>query len=553
MELFHTYDTDISGVELPEKFNNPFRYRPHTLCVLAADEVRAHISKNSAWSMEAAQGKMFGVLVVQDVTGAVGYLAAYSGLLCGSNSHPFFVPAIYDMLAPDGYFKIEESRIVSLNKNIEALETAPEYIRMCSALEQLQQKAETEISSMRTEMQQAKQARDARRVMGNLSDAEKNAMVLDSQHRKAEYKRLVKKYEKEILACRQVMSQYSDKITAMKNERKTRSAELQKWLFRQFNVLNAHGCSKTILQIFQEQSGVLPPAGTGECAAPKLLQYAYRHHLQPLCMAEFWVGASPVGELRRDGCFYGSCKGKCGPLLGYMLQGLCVDALEAAQPVFTIGDIKIVYEDESIMVVNKPSGILSVPGLTGGTSVQELLQRDCCSNSYLAAHRLDMSTSGLLVVAKSAVAYKSMQSVFASRKAKKCYMALLDGVPQAAEGTVALPLAPDYMNRPMQMVDTVNGKEAVTEYKILSTMVYKGRKCAVALLRPITGRTHQLRVHCAHAKGLNTPIVGDELYGTCSERLMLHASHLEFNHPITGEPLAFASIIDFERGTLCKQ
>lgn len=545
MELFHCFDTDISGVELPRIFNNPFCYRPHELCVMAADEVRLRILRNKEWHNDASQGKMFGVLVAQDVTGRVGYLSAYSGLLCGKNSQPFFVPAVYDMLAPDGYFKEEESRIVSLSNKIVALEKSPEYAGLCNRLDLLEQTAKTEISAMRRQMQDAKKERDARRALGGLSPDETAAMVRSSQHQKAEYRRLVKKYESDIAACKQTLLKFENEINAIKNERKERSAALQKWLFRQFKMLNAKGDTKTILQIFEDSNGAFPPAGTGECAAPKLLQYAYRKGLRPLCMAEFWIGASPMGELRRDGNFYGSCKGKCGPLLGFMLQGLTIDAGDTLPAVVTANDIKIIYEDNYIMVVDKPSGLLSVPGLTGGESLQELLQKSRCNADCLVAHRLDMATSGLIVVAKSLDVCKKMQALFASRKVKKSYVALLDGVPETSCGTISLPLSPDYIHRPLQMVDEENGKNSVTEYKILSTVVRGGRELSMALLVPLTGRTHQLRVHCAHKKGLNTPIVGDALYGTYDERLMLHASHLEFNHPVTGELLTLCSKADF--------
>jgi tRNA pseudouridine32 synthase/23S rRNA pseudouridine746 synthase len=310
-------------------------------------------------------------------------------------------------------------------------------------------------------------------------------------------------------------------------------------LFEQFKVLNAKGKEKSLLDIFAEHSGIVPPGGAGECAAPKLLQYAYLNSLTPIAVAEFWVGESPLGEVRRDGCFYGACKSKCEPILGYMLQGLDIEdnALEKGGDISNIG---IVYEDDYIVVVNKPSGVLSVPGIMGGTSVQQWLRDEYLhSNELFVVHRLDMATSGLLVAAKSMDAYKELQRQFAGREVKKQYTAILDGMPQKSEGVIELPLAADYDNRPRQKVDYLNGKPAITRYKIIGAVERNGRQCAVVCFEPITGRTHQLRVHAAHKEGLDCPIVGDALYGTLNERLMLHASCISFVHPVDKELVTF--------------
>ena len=323
----------------------------------------------------------------------------------------------------------------------------------------------------------------------------------------------------------------------MKEERKRRSATLQRWLFEQFKVLNAGGCEKSLLDIFAAHSGIVPPGGAGECAAPKLLQYAYLNSLVPIAVAEFWVGESPQGEVRRDGCFYGACKSKCEPILGFMLQGLDVEE-NALEKGGDISRIDIVYEDEYIVVVDKPSGVLSVPGIMGGTSVQQWLRDEYLhSNELFVAHRLDMATSGLLVAAKSMEVYKELQRQFAGREVEKQYTAILEGVPRQSEGVIELPLAADYENRPRQKVDYVAGKPAVTRYNVIDTLECDGRRCAVVCFEPITGRTHQLRLHAAHKDGLDCPIVGDALYGTAGERLMLHASRITFVHPVIKEQL----------------
>jgi tRNA pseudouridine32 synthase/23S rRNA pseudouridine746 synthase len=332
----------------------------------------------------------------------------------------------------------------------------------------------------------------------------------------------------------------------MKEERKRRSAALQRWLFERFKVLNGNGREKSLLDIFSEHSGIIPPGGAGECAAPKLLQYAYLNSLLPIAVAEFWVGESPTGEVRRDGCFYGACKSKCEPILSFMLQGLDVEE-NALEKGGDISSVKVVYEDEHLIIVNKPSGVLSVPGVVGGTSVQQWLRNEYLhSNELFMVHRLDMATSGLLVAAKSMEIFKMMQQLFASREVVKHYSALLQGVPRNSCGVVELPLAPDYSNRPRQKVDYASGKHAITRYELLKVVEHDGEQCALVRFTPVTGRTHQLRVHAAHADGLDCPIVGDAIYGSAGKRLMLHACSLSFVHPVSGNVVNVESDMEFK-------
>lgn len=543
--MLHRFSADISSLEIPEQFNNPFHYRPHPLCVGATEEVRRFLNADDTLRAEVVKGKMFGVLVVRDSSGEIGYLAAFSGLLAGGNEHPFFVPAVYDMLSPDGYFKIEESEISNINEEIRMLLASDGYIAAKALYDDSVECSVRETEAMRKKMHDSKLLRDAKRSAGQLSPEESAALIAESQFQKAELKRLQKSWKEKVTECAAVLNTFTEKLNRLKEERRRRSAALQEWLFKEFVVFNANGEYRNLFDIFMEYRGVIPPAGAGECAAPKLLQYAYLNNMQPLAMAEFWVGESPVGEVRRDGCFYGSCKGKCEPILSFMLQGLNVeDSLSDSDKGADI-KLDILFEDDKYIVVNKPSGVLSVPGKVGGLSLQELLCNRYCNENIKVAHRLDMATSGLLIAAKDNEAYKSMQALFAERKVNKIYYALLDGVPSATDGEISLPLSADYMNRPRQMVDFESGSSAVTQYRILSTRVYKGRECALAELRPHTGRTHQLRVHCAHRSGLDTPIVGDELYGKADERLFLHAAHLSFVHPYTGENISFDSPADF--------
>lgn len=335
-------------------------------------------------------------------------------------------------------------------------------------------------------------------------------------------------------------------ISAMRDdgqreERRRRSQALQLWLFDQYRFLNAHGERKRLVDVWQDyhcsprirNKYPLPPGGTGDCCAPKLLQYAYLHGQKPLCMAEFWWGPSPRTDIRQHGRFYPACRGKCKPVLTWMLQGLKVEPNpeEQQQPPL---DITTVYEDDAIIVVNKPSGMLSVPGRIGNNSVATILQQRFPHS--LLAHRLDMLTSGLMVAAKNREVYRNLQQQFSNHTVRKRYVALLDGVPAQKKGTVSLPLLCDPINRPRQVVDYERGKEAVTDYEVVGSYIY---------LYPHTGRTHQLRMHCAHPDGLGCPIRGDELYGHPADRLYLHAERLEFVHPVTGEHVAFEQEADF--------
>ena len=485
------------------------------------------------------------MLVVRDTRGEIGFLAAFSGLLAGCNEHDFFVPAVFDFLAPDGYFKREEREISYINSEILRLKGSEEYLSAFSAFERVERERDEVLTAEREAMRAGKVAREQRRASGNLSPEEELLLLNESRFAKAEYKRNVKRWDEKVAVFKAAVAVYEEKITAMRAERKRRSAALQQWLFDNFVLLDSVGECRSLSQIFADTPQGVPPAGAGECAAPKLLQYAFVNALTPLAMAEFWMGESPVGEVRRDGCFYGSCISKCKPILSFMLANMDVEP--SSQEVSPLGaeDIKVLYEDDYLMVVNKPSGMLSVPGIVGGTSVEEHLQRVCPGCDIRVVHRLDMATSGLLLVAKSVDVYSAMQREFAARRVQKRYTALLDGVIAVAVGEISVPLSADYENRPRQKVDFSCGKEAVTRYETVEVVEYNCRLCTRVAFYPLTGRTHQLRVHAAHSAGLNTPIVGDELYGSPDKRLMLHADRIEFVHPVTGEVVVFECPADF--------
>lgn len=531
--MLHRFTTPITDIPLPERFTYPFCYTPHPLCEIAAKEVQEYLTQQTAWKDELEKGKMFGVLVVQTDRGEIGYLAAFSGILAGKNIHPFFVPPVYDLLQPQGFFKIEEEQISQINFRITLLEKDEAYRKDATALSALEQEAQEALSKERQQMKAAKQRREAQRQQANLCAEEEAALIRESQFQKAEYKRLERSWKERIDMLKSRTALHEAEIQRLKAERKERSATLQLKLFEQFEMLNYRDEVKTLCDIFAQTVHKTPPAGAGECAAPKLLQQAYLHHWKPIAMAEFWWGASPKTEIRHHGHYYPACKGKCEPILQHMLQGLEVEEnpmlhnMQAAPR-----KLEVVFEDRWLLVINKPAGMLSVPGKEEAVSVYTLMRQwypD--ADGPMIVHRLDMATSGLLIVAKTKQVHQHLQAQFERRSVKKRYVALLDGVILPNRGTIALPLCPNPLDRPRQVVDTEHGKPAITDFEVLER---KENRTRIALY-PRTGRTHQLRVHTAHPLGLHCPIIGDELYGRKADRLYLHAEAIAFVHPISGE------------------
>lgn len=533
---FHKIIGDISGISVPEMFTFPFCYTPHPLVEMAAGCLRSYLDKRVDLADELQSGKMMGVLVVENSAGEVGYLAAFSGNLSHSNDHDFFVPAVYDILCSDGEFKRREAEITEINRRVDQTERCEAMAEARSAVDEVRMRGEKAVADYRAYMAQCKAERQRLRANGG----DTAALVAESQYQKAELKRLRRRVDGEVRLAGSRLSALEAEVATLKEERRRLSESLQRWIFDRFVMLDAKGDRRTLTQIFADARGELPPAGAGECAAPKLLQYAYVNGYRPLAMGEFWVGKSPVGELRRDGCFYGACKGKCEPILNYMLQGLRVEPnpLESAHK----EELRTVYEDGSLWVVDKPSGMLSAPGKVGGVSVAEIArQRFPEASGLMVVHRLDMHTSGLLVVAKTRDAFVALRRQFEAKEVKKTYTALLDGNVASDEGSISLPLSADWHNRPRQKVDYADGKEAVTLYRVLG----RGGGMTRVEFNPVTGRTHQLRVHAASADGLNAPIHGDALYGTPDSRLCLHANCIIFRHPDTGEWMTLESTPEF--------
>lgn len=554
--MINYFKEPIDHIQLPDKFTFPFYYEPHPLSILAAKELQAYIENQTDFEhnfgLEKNQegiviGKMFGVLVVQDTHWKIGYLCAFSGKLGNENHHDRFVPPVFDILKEDGFFRKQEEIISTINRQIEALEQADDYKIQLNDEHRLVLESQAEIAKIKAEIKTNKAIRDEKRKIyqSQLETNEINQTTYEACLQELVKQSLKESYYlkdrtiqlKEALALSKAKTQvFIDQISGLKEERKTKSAACQQEIFDHYFFIDKKGQQKSLAEIFQATEDQKPPAGAGECAAPKLLQYAFLNQLKPIALAEFWWGQSPSSEIKKHGHFYPACRGKCEPILGHMLQGIDMDE----NPMLTnpaLGkELPIVFEDEYLAIVNKPAEFLSVPGKNIRDSVYERVKLFYPkATGPLIVHRLDMSTSGLMLIAKTKEIHKYLQSQFLKRTVKKRYVALLDGIVKIPSGEINLPLRVDLDDRPRQLVCYEHGKPATTHFE---TFDHKNKRTKVYFY-PITGRTHQLRVHAAHSLGLNTPIVGDDLYGTKGERLHLHAESITFRHPISKEIVTF--------------
>ena len=537
--MFIPLPAELQTHPLPARFTFPFYYDLHPLAAAAAKDLQACIEKTDfghdfgldRTERLGAIGKMFGVLVVQNQEGKLGYLAAFSGKLGNSNEHQGFVSPVFDLLEAQGFFRREEQEIHQLTLQIESLESAPEFQNLGVVFSQLKQEWLQKLEAFQQQVKLSKVLRDQRRAA--ILETDENAesifaqLRLESMHESRALKALKKEAQAELEAVQAEVKIYKDHLDLIKSQRAAHSADLQRRIFERYTFLNALGQSVNVLDLFTDS----PPAGAGECAAPKLLQYAYLNNLKPICMAEFWWGMSPDSEVRIHGHFYPACKSKCEPILGHMLNGLDVDhnpitAIHPPKP------LEIIYEDDWIVAINKSPEYLSVPGKNPQpNSLEDLKKYLPQADGPLLVHRLDMSTSGIMLAAKTKLMHQRLQRQFVLRKVKKTYMAILDGVPKEISGEIKLPLRVDLDDRPRQLVCYEHGSFAHTSYEVLSSENGQTR----ILFYPHTGRTHQLRVHAAHHLGLNCPIKGDDLYGKKADRLHLHAASLGFYHPHSNE------------------
>lgn len=526
----------------PDRFTDPFRYHPHPLVEEAAGIVISHIDNDNTLRETFAEGKMLGVLVVEK-DGELSFLAGFSGIAGGRSMIEGFVPPIYDLTAPEGHFKKKEAEISALNREIEALARSEHLAEIKKDLQDAMTEMDEAVAAMKLRMEESRKRREEIRN-NNPESSDLERLTKESQHEKAELRRLKQGWTLKIEELKAAIRSHDSKISALKTSRAAMSDALQEWIFRQYIVHNASGQEASIADIFAAEN-LVPPGGTGECAAPKLLEYAYRNGYRPVAMGEFWYGDSPQTAVRTHGHFYPSCTSKCGPLLRFMLSGLDLmedkENLGAQTP-------EIIYDDEALTIVAKPSGMPSVPGLDGRKSLLEWLE-DRTGTKIHAVHRLDMDTSGIMVFAHTEEAALSLRRQFEEHTVRKTYIARLAPLRQdepaffklkaGSKGTIDLPLSPDYDERPRQKVDMNQGKPALTGYEVKS-MNPDGT--VDIIFHPVTGRTHQLRVHSAHTLGLGRPILGDRLYGGAGSiptRLHLHASEVTFIHPVSGEEVTF--------------
>jgi len=547
----HFFKSDVSDIVIPEKFTFPFFYTPHPLSVIASEELQHYLTHQQEWvhnfglgdnSGEQVIGKMFGVLVVKDQKGELGYLCACSGKLAGKNDHSYFVPPVFDMLTKDSFFLQEEEVINELNRKITQLEQDTQVQRLSSALQLINEQALKAVNLFKYQLKEQKKDRKRQREQyANTVDADEYSrleadLIKQSLRDKHLLSVLQATWASKIEIAQSQLDAYMTQLNDLKNERKSRSAALQNRLFEQYVFLNAAGELQDIRSIFQEFSESTPPAGAGECAAPKLLHYAFSHHLTPIAMAEFWWGDSPTSEIRMHKNYYPACKGKCEPILTHMLRGLVIEDNPLLSTPIQRSALQIVYQDDDLAVIDKPAELLSVPGINIEDSVYTRMKAIFPNaEGPLIVHRLDMSTSGLLLIAKTKEAHKALQQQFINRSIEKRYIAVLDGLVKQDQGTIDLPLRVDLDDRPRQVVCYTYGKKALTKYEVLARDNAQTR----ILFYPITGRTHQLRVHAAHRLGLNAAIVGDDLYGKKADRLHLHAAYISFLHPTTKAQLSF--------------
>ena len=559
---FTHFTSSIEKYTLPERFTFPFYYRPHPLCILAAEQLQQYLSTQTQWQHNFGLsddptniiGKMFGVLLVRNVKGELGFISAFSGKLAEQNHIHGFVPPVFDLLAQDSFFLSEKVAINKLNEEIKDLGSTPKLLVLRQQLVTLEAEHAQQLSALREELVENRKIRKKQRqALQSIGDKNQDEIITDkdlqelaqqSVHDKWRLKELTEHSQQSIGMLQVKVNEFADQIALRKVQRKALSADLQIRIFRQYQFLNKELEPKSLEYIFANTALNTPPAGAGECAAPKLLQYAFQQQLTPLAMAEFWWGASPKSEVKKHKVYYPACTGKCQPILKHMLAGMQLDENLLIRNYGEDKKLDIIYQDQDILIVNKPTEFLSVPGKEISDSVfLRIKQQYPDATGPLIVHRLDMATSGLMILALNPQANKFLQKQFIHREVHKQYIALIEGLPLEDEGQINLPLRGDLYDRPKQIVCNQDGKQAKTFWQVLER--YPERNQTRVLLTPHSGRTHQLRVHCAHAQGLNMSIVGDDLYGTIGSRLHLHAQSLEIKHPTSKEIMMFKVDAEF--------
>lgn len=553
---FQHFKKDISGIEIPDKFTFPFYYEPNLLAKIAAKELQEYLEKQTEFKHEFgikdstaknALGKMFGVLVVKNTDGDLGYLASFSGKLADESLPNKFVPPIFNMRTQGSFYEQGEKEIEKIGGKIQQLKKDKNYLLNKKLLKKHTEYVKKDLAIQRKKMRTSKHLRKHQKEEARLRLDDKSfevftkKLIQESFNDQFFYRELQEYYEDKIKKIKKSLLLFENTIEEHIRNRKKISKTIQNTLFEKYQFLNQQKEQKGLLDIFDNAS-TRPPAGSGDCCAPKLLQYAFQHRLIPVVMAEFWWGISPNSAIRKHKNFYPSCQSRCKPILRHMLEGVQMDENLLLKNLSESVALKIVFEDDDLIIVNKPPEFLSVPGKEIKDSVYTRIKQKYPSvTGPIIVHRLDMSTSGILVLTKTKEANKILQQQFIKRTVKKRYVALLSGKVSEKKGTITLPLRLDLDDRPRQLVDFKNGKAAKTNWTIIS----ENNTYTRIHFYPVTGRTHQLRVHAAHKDGLNLPIIGDDLYGTKQDRLYLHADFIEFIHPTSKNKINFTVPSDF--------
>ncbi len=552
MEKLIRFKKELQGIELPVNFTFPFYYEPHPLALFAAQELQEYLENQTDFNHNFGIkdqdpknpiGKMFGVLVVQDKKGELGYLAAFSGKLANSNEHTLFVPPVFDILKDYDFFRKVEKEIDAITAQLITLENSEEHLRLKNRVQQVEKVTKRYLQIVKSHIKRNKTQRTSLR--SNATETEQN--LLNEQSKKEQYflKFKSKQLSENVQKAKAELQNFTFELDRLRTLRAEKSSTMQQEIFDQYVFYNAKKEKKSLNAIFAPTVEQKPPAGAGECSAPKLLHFAFAHDLKPVAMAEFWWGASPQSEIRKHKQYYPACKRKCEPILGHMLNATTLDPNPMIEPLEKrIEHVEVLYKDDQILILNKPEETLSVPGNGNYDSLFSYVQRNFESqDGHYIVHRLDMSTSGILIFAFTKSAHYNLQRQFLKRKVKKRYVALLEGKLMDQRGRIELPLTLDFNDRPRQMVCHETGKVAVTEWEQIEYRAETNQ--TLVYFYPLTGRTHQLRVHAAHPAGLNSPILGDDLYGTAGKRLHLHAESIQFQHPKSHEIIAIQKKIDF--------
>ena len=543
---FHPLELDTYKVHIPSSFNFPFNHIPNELSLIASSILKKELDSSPIQHDFDVQGKMFGVLLVKNTNGELGFLKSFSGKLDQNEYPEGYVPPIFDLHDKDSFFKKEEKKIDLLTEEILALENATDYQKIKSELKEAESELGVTVDKLKDHLKKSKTLRkEARRLKKKeLSSAayEEFNFRLNEQSKQEQisFKKEKKALQMHLELLGQKFKKAEGLIKKKKRERKKLSARIQAKIFEHYSFYNAKKEKKNLLALFENTAFGTPPSGAGECCAPRLLQYAYTNGLSPICFTEFWWGRSPESEIRIHQNHYPACRGKCGPILQHMLEGIEVDS-DPLIPVEKIKAVPVLYEDDLVIAVEKPANLLSVPGKEIEYSLTSIVKKQFSTiQGPGLVHRLDYETSGIVLIGKTTDSYKALQKQFLSRTVQKKYVALLERPIDSDLGEINLPLTLDIFNRPRQLVCFEKGKQALTKYRLINY-----DKVTRVAFFPVTGRTHQLRVHAAHQKGLNSPILGDSLYGNSNERLFLHAASLVFKHPKTNEIIEVDSTVPF--------